>query len=182
VNAALKSELRQAVRDGIVRALAVIGLAGIALIHLLDLPDTLRETPYLGALYLALMAGCGVLAAALVRGSASSAWRAAAGLSASVIAGYVLSRTTGLPAAGDDVGNWTEPLGMASLFAEGAVVALASAVLWARRAEINVAGRASRPATVRSSRPQLRTPRGQRVCSTRGLAGETRFHPRPRPS
>jgi len=133
VNAALKSELRQAVRDGIARALAVVGLAAVALIHLLDLPDTIRETPYLGALYLALMAGCGVLAAALVHSSASSAWRAAAGLSTSVFAGYVLSRTTGLPGAGDDVGNWTEPLGMASLFVEGAVVALASAVLVGRR-------------------------------------------------
>jgi hypothetical protein len=146
----MKSELRQAVRDGIARALAVVGLAGIALIHLLDLPDTLRETPYLGALYLALMAGCGILAATLVRGSASSAWRAAAGLSASVFVGYVLSRTTGLPGAGDDVGNWAESLGMASLFVEGAVISLASAVLWARRAELNVAGRLGRPATALS--------------------------------
>ena len=34
-------------------------------------------------------------------------------------AGYVLSRTTGLPNATGDIGNWTEPLGLASLFVEG---------------------------------------------------------------
>ena len=61
-------------------------------------------------------------------------WQAAAGLSASVILGYVLSRTTGLPQATDDIGNWSEPLGIASLFVEGAVIALGAGVLWTRRA------------------------------------------------
>ena len=37
----------------------------------------------------------------------------------------MLSRTTGLPNAMDDIGNWTEPLGLASLFVEGGVVAIA---------------------------------------------------------
>jgi hypothetical protein len=40
------------------------------------------------------------------------------------VAGYVLSRTTGLPGATDDIGSWTEPLGLASLFVEGALVAV----------------------------------------------------------
>ncbi len=39
--------------------------------------------------------------------------------------GYVLSRTTGLPQATGDIGNWTEPLGLASLFVEGGVAAVA---------------------------------------------------------
>jgi hypothetical protein len=37
----------------------------------------------------------------------------------------VLSRTTGLPGVSDDVGNWTEPLGLASLWVEGVVFLLA---------------------------------------------------------
>jgi hypothetical protein len=37
------TEMREAVRDGIVRSLAVVGLVGIALIHLLDLPGTIRR-------------------------------------------------------------------------------------------------------------------------------------------
>ena|SRR5437879_2717490 len=45
-------------------------------------------------------------------------------LAAATIAGYTLSRTVGLPAATDDVGNWTEALGLASLFVEGALVLL----------------------------------------------------------
>ena len=53
--------------------------------------------------------------------------------SALVIVGYVLSRTTGLPHSSDDVGNWSEPLGMASLFVEGFLVTLGSSVLLARR-------------------------------------------------
>jgi hypothetical protein len=50
-------------------------------------------------------------------------WRRGRG---SAIAGYVVSRTTGLPNATGDVGNWGEPLGVASLFVEGTVVALSA--------------------------------------------------------
>jgi hypothetical protein len=38
--------------------------------------------------------------------------------------GYVLSRTRGLPGAMGDIGNWTEPLGLASLYVEACVFAL----------------------------------------------------------
>jgi hypothetical protein len=40
---------------------------------------------------------------------------------------------TALPHSSDDVGNWSEPLGMASLFVEGSLVTLGSGVLLARR-------------------------------------------------
>ena len=49
--------------------------------------------------------------------------------------GFVLSRTTGLPSSSDDIGNWTEPLGMASMFVEGAVIALAAYALALARRE-----------------------------------------------
>ena len=55
---------------------------------------------------------------------------AAAALAAAVIIGYVLSRTTGLPAATADIGNWTESLGIASLFVEGTVVLVVVPELW----------------------------------------------------
>jgi hypothetical protein len=42
-----------------------------------------------------------------------------------VFAGYVINRTVGLPQATDDIGNWTEPLGLASLLVEGFVIAIA---------------------------------------------------------
>ena len=113
-------------RDVATRATVAVGLAGIALIHLLDSIDTYAETRYLFWMYVALMLGCLVLAALVLRGAGRGVWLATGGLSALVILGYVLSRTTGLPNADDDVGNWTEPLGLASLFVEGCVIAVSA--------------------------------------------------------
>ena len=121
--------LVHAVRDGIARTIAVVGLAGVALIHLLDIPGKFQETPYLGWLYVALILGCVAVAASLVHSSDPRAWTAAALLPLGAIAGYTLTRTVGLPQAMDDIGNWSEPLGMASLFVEGSLVALSGAVL-----------------------------------------------------
>ena len=59
------------VRDAIVRTLAVLGLAGVALIHLLDAHDTFVAAPYKGWLYIGLIVGsvatAGVLALYRVR-------------------------------------------------------------------------------------------------------------------
>ena len=123
-----------AVRDGVARAVAVAGLAGIALIHFLDLPGTFDEQAYKGVLYLGLIAACLIAAAALIRSSDRRAWLAAALLPLGAVTGYVWSRTIGLPGGADDIGNWTEPLGLASLFVEGSLVTLGAAVLHARQA------------------------------------------------
>jgi hypothetical protein len=127
-----QTTIRAAVRDGIARGVGAIGLAGVALIHLLDLPGQLSETPYMFFLYLALMVSSLALAGVLIGTSDARAWAAAIILSALVIVGYVLSRTTGLPQSSDDVGNWSEPLGMASLFVDGSLVILGSGVLLSR--------------------------------------------------
>lgn len=124
--------IREEVRDGIARGIAAIGLAGVALIHLLDLPGKLSETPYMFFLYLALMVSSVALAGALIRTDDTRVWAAATVLPALVIVGYVLSRTTGLPQSSDDIGNWSEPLGMASLFVDGFLVTLGSSVLFGR--------------------------------------------------
>jgi hypothetical protein len=121
-----------AVSDGVARGVGAIGLAGMALIHLLDLPGQLSEAPYLFVLYLALMVSSVALAGVLIRTGDSRGWAAATVLALLVIVGYVLSRTSGLPQSTDDIGNWSEPLGMASLFVEGSVAALGVAVLAAR--------------------------------------------------
>ena len=146
----LDSSLGSSIRDGIARAVAVIGLAGVALIHLLDAPATFQSAAYKGWLYVGLILGCVVVAGALVRSSDRRAWTAAALLSLGAIVAFVISRTVGLPQGADDIGNWSEPLGIASLFVEGAVVALASAALWERRARVNAAGRLGRPAAALS--------------------------------
>jgi len=127
VNESATSET--AIRDAVARAAAAVGLAGVGLIHLLDIPGKLSETPYMFWMYLALIVGSVLTAGALLRGSDSRAWALAALFPLGAIAGYVLTRTIGLPQDADDVGNWGEPLGMASLFVEGLVVALSGLVL-----------------------------------------------------
>ncbi len=108
----------------VARSVGAVGLATIGLIHLLDAPSKLSETPYLFWLYLALFVGCVGGAGLLVRAHSRLAWAAAAVLCLNPLAGYVLSRTTGLPGAMGDIGNWAEPLGLASLFVETGVLAL----------------------------------------------------------
>src|SRR5215471_11150677 len=113
---------RAVARDVAMRATAAVGLAGIALIHLLDSIGKYHETRYIFWMYVALMAGSVLTAGAVLISRRRIVWSAAAVIATSAIAGYVVSRTTGLPNATDDVGNWTEPLGLASLFVEGCVV------------------------------------------------------------
>jgi hypothetical protein len=111
------------------RGLGAAGLLGIALIHVLDLPGKLEETPYLGVGYIALIAGCLLAAEWLVRRESIVGWLLGGGLAAATLLGYGVNRTIGLPGATDDIGNWLEPLGLASLFVEALVVLLAALAL-----------------------------------------------------
>jgi hypothetical protein len=130
--------IRDVVRDGIARTVAVLGLTSFALIHLLDLPDTMKGTPYIGWLYIGLIVSSIAFAGAFMRTSDTRVWAAAMGLVTSVIIAYVLSRTTGLPQSSHDIGNWGQTLGMAMLFVGGSFLALSSGVLLSRRASARV--------------------------------------------
>lgn len=100
------------------------------MIHLLDLPNQLDETPYLGVLYILGPIITSLLAAALIVGSRRRiGWWLAIAIALATALGYCLSRTTGLPASTGDIGNWGEPLGVASLIAEGCVMLLAAGYL-----------------------------------------------------
>jgi len=122
-------DLNAAIRNAVARTLAVVGLAGVALIHFLDAPGTFADAPYKGWLYVGLIVSCLGAAAALVRSNDRRAWLAALLFPLGAIVAFVVSRTVGLPQGADDIGNWTEPLGMASLFVEAMLVALSAAVL-----------------------------------------------------
>ena len=66
-----------------------------------------------------------VLAEALIRTDDVRVWLMAGAVSAATMIGYAISRSTGLPGDDDeDIGNWLEPLGLASLLVEGFVVLL----------------------------------------------------------
>lgn len=127
------TQLNIAIREGIARGVGVVGLCGVALIHLLDIPGKFSETPYMAWMYVGLIVSSLALAGALIRSGDRRIWGATAALSLAVLTGFTLSRTTGLPQATDDIGNWGEPLGMASLFVEGALVVLSGGILAARR-------------------------------------------------
>ena len=114
------------------RVLGALLLLGIAVIHYLDLPGKLEETPYLGYLYIALMIGV-VLAAGLLFYRPRAGWTFGGLLALGAFVAYCLSRTTGLPNATDDIGNWGEPLGVASLVVEGVMVLLSAVMLGRRR-------------------------------------------------
>ena len=136
--------LQVAVRDGAARAIGAMGMMGIALIHLLDLPGKLTDTPYMFWMYLGLIVGSIAVAFELVRSGARRAWIGGGLLAAGAITGYVLSRTVGLPQSMDDIGNWAEPLGVASLFVEGSILALGAYVLSTARTAVAPAGTSAR--------------------------------------
>jgi hypothetical protein len=104
------------------RVATILGLAGIAVIHLLDLPGKFAETPYLGWAYLAMILACAILIERIATNPKNTDYLAAAVVAASVLAGFVVNRTVGMPGATDDIGNWLEPLGFLSLFVEAFTV------------------------------------------------------------
>jgi len=106
------------------RGVAVVGLLAVALIHLLDLESKFKETPYLGVAYVVLLAGCLYAAWDLTARGSHTAWVLAGMLALAALAGYMVSRSVGLPGAHGDVGNWLEPLGVAALFSEAVVLVL----------------------------------------------------------
>lgn len=104
------------------RGLIAAGLVAIAGIHIADLPGKWEEVRYLGWAYIGLIVASLVLAE-LVATRANRLLIAASGaLAASVLIGFIINRTVGMPNAMDDIGNWTEPLGMVSLLVEGFVL------------------------------------------------------------
>jgi hypothetical protein len=118
-----------AVQEAAVRGTIAIGLASIAVIHAVDSVGKWTETRYMFWMYMALIAGSVAVGAAVLFSRSRAALAAAAGLAGTVLAAYVLDRTLGMPNATADIGNWTEPLGLASMVVEGLVVAVGIAGL-----------------------------------------------------
>ncbi len=107
----------------VLRSVAVVGLVAIALIHLLDVQEKIEEAWLVGWSFVGLIVVSLVLAHVLALVDDARAWLLAGALAAATLAGYAMSRAFGLPTENDgDVGNWTEPLGLASLLCEAVVV------------------------------------------------------------
>ncbi|MFJ8360613.1 hypothetical protein [Streptomyces sp. NPDC093984] len=124
---------------------ALLSLA-VAAIHVVDQGGitVTRDPYYLGVAYHVLEIAAVVAAALLLVGFVRPGWLLAAGVAVGPLLGYILSRGPGLPDYGDDIGNWTEPLGLLSLAVEGALLLL------------------SVPLIARSLRPRSPTPEDPR--------------------
>jgi hypothetical protein len=101
--------------------------------HLPVTEDYLHEAAYIGILFIVLSVACVLEAVALLRRDTRGVWIAVASTCGAAVVGYVWSRAIGLPQIADDVGNWTEPLGVVSIAAEAVAVACAAVTLAGRR-------------------------------------------------
>jgi hypothetical protein len=106
------------------RRLASLGLVAVAALHLAAAGAEWADARGIFWLFVGLAAVSLSLAVRLWLGLDRWAWGAVAAVSASAIVGYVLSRTTGLPGATDDIGDWVNPLGIAALAVEVALLGL----------------------------------------------------------
>jgi hypothetical protein len=98
-------------------------------IHVDLAPMHLQEAPYIGVLFILLSLACIILAATLLVFDAAPVWLAAGAVSLLGLAAFVVSRTIGLPQIEDDMGNWTDPLGWATMVVECLAVLLAAVVV-----------------------------------------------------
>jgi hypothetical protein len=101
--------------------------------------EHLLHVTYIGIGFVVLTAACLSAAVTLAVPGLSIAWRAAwtaAALSCTVaVVAYLISRSVGLPGMSDDIGRWTEPLGLMSICSEAVVVAAAMIGLVRSRAQ-----------------------------------------------
>jgi hypothetical protein len=108
------------------RAAAGLGLVAIAVLHVAAAGDEWGDARWVFWSFIALAGVSFAVATRLTLGLDRWARPVVLGLALAPIVGYVLSRTTGLPGATDDIGDWANPLGIATLAVEGALVVLAA--------------------------------------------------------
>lgn len=106
------------------RLLAALGIAGIALIHILNAPDAYASARYIFWLYMALVAVSVPMITLLLQWQSPKVWVASSVLAAAPFFSYLLSRSVGLPADTGEIGDWVDPLGLASLFVEASLLVL----------------------------------------------------------
>ena len=127
-SAVLDHATSHAITSAILRATGIVLLMGLAVIHIVQLVPTFQQTPLLGVAYVFLIAAAIVVGARLVKGhqSAVQLWLPVAALGIAVFVGYAFTRMLSTPLDHQDVGNWMCTLGLAALFVEGVIVAVAA--------------------------------------------------------
>jgi hypothetical protein len=134
------------------RAIAVVGLLGIAVTHAAEVSDKFEEVPYQGYLFIALIVACVGLAALSRVMSPTLWWTGALAVSVAPFVLFIVSRTAGLPSGEDDIGAWSEPMGIASLVFEAVTAIVAMRALQALAAASRVMAPPARRRTAGPSR------------------------------
>ncbi|MFE4669506.1 hypothetical protein ACFRI7_13815 [Streptomyces sp. NPDC056716] len=113
-------------RSWAARCMGALLCLAVAVIHVVDQGGVTatRDPHYVGVAYHVLEIAALVAAVLLLLGLVRAGWLLAVGVAVGPLLGYVLSRGPGLPDYHDDVGNWTEPLGLVSLAVEAALLLL----------------------------------------------------------
>ena len=105
------------------KTIAVVAIVVTGLIHIATARDSFSEATYKGLLFVANGIGAFLAAAGIYRNRADWGWLLGALVAGGAFLGYVLSRTVGLPGLPAEPDAWLEPLGLASLIAEGVFLA-----------------------------------------------------------
>jgi hypothetical protein len=105
----------------------------VALIHVLDqggITAYAGSPWWLGGGYWAVeIAGAATAVALMAFRRWTAPWVAAFAVGFGPLTAYLLTRLVGLPGDPGDVGNWSDPLGTASLFVEGTLILMAASML-----------------------------------------------------
>jgi hypothetical protein len=138
--------------DVIVRAVAALALAGLAVIHVVDLPGTLGPTPLVGLGYFGIIVAAVLVGGLIIARPHWLAWAGAGAVAVSAMGGYVLTRALPGGFLGDhgDVGNWRCPLGIAALSVEALIIMLVVLAAWLGRTPAASVPAPSRPAVRRA--------------------------------
>jgi hypothetical protein len=107
------------------RVVAAAAAATVAAVHLPLIGPHLTEAPYIGIGFMLLSVAAAVLAVLLLVADTRPLWRGTLLVAALALTAFLLSRTLGLPMIQDDIGNWSDPLGIIAVLAEAAMVAVA---------------------------------------------------------
>ena len=98
--------------------LGIALILATGLIHVLDAPDSFNDAAYKGLLFY-INGAAALIAAYGIYRKASWGWDLGFLIAAGSLVLYVMSRTVGLPQLPAEPDEWLEPLGVASLLAEG---------------------------------------------------------------
>lgn len=116
-----------------VRLVAAAAAAGMAVAHIPVTKAHLSEAPYIGIGFVLLTIAGLMLLQLLVTRDTIAVWTASLLVSVLALLGYLLSRTLGLPEITDDIGNWSDPLGVVAIVSEAVLLLTAVAHLTTRR-------------------------------------------------